>query len=92
MRGERFDAENFSRVMSTEEEIHTDLFGGNGSPMRRLTGDERVDSIVRDPVNLRARSSCHDAYRARLFRTEIENFHRTVQGLLQFTNDLRTRQ
>ena len=81
MRGECFHAENFRRVMSTQEEIHAELFRGNSSPMRRFTGDERVDFFVCDPINLRARGSGHNAYRARLFRTEIENFYRTIQHL-----------
>ena len=78
MRGERFHAENFRRVMSAEEEIHADFFGGNRGPVRRFTGDECVDSFVCDPVNFRARGSGHNAYRARLFRTETENFYRTI--------------
>ena len=64
--------------MSTEEEIDADFFGRNGSPVRRFTSDKRVDSFVRDPVNFRARGSGHNAYRARPFRTETENFYRTV--------------
>ena len=52
--------------------------GGNGSPVRRFTGDECVDSFVCDPINLRASGSGHNAYRARLFRTETENFYRTI--------------
>ena len=78
MRGERFYAEHFRRVMSTEEEIDAEFFGGNCGPVRRFTGDECVDSFVCDPVNFRARGSGHNAYRARLFRTETENFYRTI--------------
>ena len=78
MRGECFHTENFRRVMSAEEEIHAELLRGNSSPMRCFTGDECVDSFVCDPVNLRARGSGHNAYRARLFRTETENFYRTI--------------
>ena len=78
MCSERFNTEYFRRVMSAEEEIHADFFGGNGSPMRSFTGNECVDFFVCDPVNFRARGSCHNAYRARLFRTETENFHRIV--------------
>ena len=87
MRSERFNTEYFSRVMSAEEEIHAEFFGGNRRPMRRFTGDECVDSFVCDPVNFRARGSGHNAYRARLFRTEIENFYLTIQRLFQFTNE-----
>jgi len=78
MRGECFHAENLRRVMPAEEEIHAELLRGNGSPMRCFTGDECVDSCIRDPVNLRARGSGHNANRARLFRTETENFYRTI--------------
>ena len=87
MRSKCFYAEHFSGVMSAQEEIHAELFGGNRGPMRRFTGDECVDSFVCDSVNFRARSSGHNAYRARLFRTEIENFYWTVQRILQFTNE-----
>ena len=78
MCGERFYAEHFRRVMSAEEEIHADFFGGNCGPVRRFTGDECVDFFVCDPVNFRARGSGHNAYGARLFRTETENFYRTI--------------
>ena len=78
MCGERFNAEYFRRVMSAEEEIHTDFFRGNRGPVRRFTGDECVDFFVCDPVNFRTRGSGHNAYRARLFRTETENFYRTI--------------
>ena len=78
MCSERFNTEYFRRVMSAEEEIHADFFGRNGSPVRRFTSDKRVDSFVRDPVNFRARGSGHNPDGARPFRTEIENFYRTV--------------
>ena len=82
MRSERFHAENFRRVMSTEEKIHADFLGGDRSPMRRFASDKRVDSFVRDPVNFRARGTRNNAYRACLFRTETENFYRSIQHLL----------
>ena len=78
MRSERFHTENFRRVMSTQQEIHADFFGGNGSPVRSFASDERVDSFVRGPINLRARGSGHNTYRARSFRTETENFYGTI--------------
>ena len=81
MRGERFNAEYFRRVMSSEQEIHTDLFRRNRGPVRRFSSDEGVDSFGCDPVNFRTRSSGHNAYRARTFRAEIKNFYRTTQGL-----------
>jgi len=79
MGSERFYAEYFRRVMSAEEEIHADFFGGNRGPVRRFTSNECVDFFVCDPVNLRTRGAGHNAYRARLFRTETENFYRTIQ-------------
>ena len=78
MCGERSNAEYFRRVMSADEEIHTDFVCGNCGPVRRFTGNECVDFFVCDPVNLRTRCSGHNAYRARLFRTETENFYRTI--------------
>src|SRR6516162_2901339 len=87
MCSERFNTEYFGRVMSAEEEIHAEFFGGNRGPMRRFTGDECVDSFVCDPVNFGAGGSGHNAYRARLFRTEMENLYLTIQRLFQFTNE-----
>ena len=78
MCSERFYTEDFGRVMSAEEKIHAEFFGRDRGPMRRFTGDECVDSFVCDAVNLRACGSGHNAYRARLFRTETENFYRTI--------------
>ena len=78
MCGERFNAEYFRRVMSAEEEIHTDFVRGYCGPVRRFAGNECVDFFVCDPVNFRARGSGHNAYRARLFRTETENFYWTI--------------
>ena len=78
MRSECFHAENLRRIMSAEQEIHADFFGGNCSPMRRFTGDECVDSFVRDAINLGARNSGHHADRARLLRTNTENFYRRI--------------
>src|SRR5215472_9199956 len=86
MCSERVNTEYFGRVMSAEEEIQAEFFGGNRGPMWRFTGDECVYSFACDSVNFRARGSGHNAYRARLFRTEIEDFYWTIQRLLQFTN------
>ena len=38
MCSERFNTEYFGRVMSAEEEIHAEFFGGNGSPVRLTSG------------------------------------------------------
>ena len=78
MCSERFNTEHFRRVMSAEEEIHTDFVRGNCGPVRRFTGNECVYSFICDPVNFRARGSGHNPDGARAFRTEIENFYRTV--------------
>ncbi len=78
MGSERFYAEYFRRVMSAEEEVHADFFGGNRGPVRRFTGDECVDFFLCDPVNFRTRRAGHNAYCVRLFRTESENFYRTI--------------
>ena len=75
---ERLNTEHFRRVMSAEEEIHAEFFGGNCGPVGRFTGNECVDFFVYNTVNFRASGSGHNAYRARLFRTETENFYGTV--------------
>ena len=78
MCSERSNAKHFRRVMSAEQKIRADFFGGNCSPVRCFTGDECVDSFICDPVDFRAGGSGHNAYRARPFRTEIENFYRAI--------------
>ena len=58
--------------------------------MRCFTGDECVDSFICDPVDFRAGGSGHNAYRARPFRTEIENFYRPFNAFCNLrTSSLR---
>ena len=92
MHGERFYAEHFRGVMSAEQKIHAQFFRGNCSPMRRLTGNERVDFFICDPVNFRASRAGYYPDRTRPFWTEIENLHRAIQRLLQFANEFAARQ
>ena len=47
MRGEGFDAEGFSGVMASIEDVHPQLFGQRVSPMRAFAGDEGVDAFLR---------------------------------------------
>ena len=53
MRGERFHAEGFGRVMAAEQKIDAEFFGCDGGPVRRLARDERVDPFVRHSINFR---------------------------------------
>src|ERR1043166_8554023 len=82
MCSERFNTEYFGRVMSAQEQIHADFFGGNCSPMRRFTGNKRIDVFLCDPVNLRACGAGHNTDHARPFRTKTENLHLAIQRLL----------
>ncbi len=86
-----FYAEYFRRVMSAQKKIDPELFGSNCGPVRRFTGDERVDVFLCHTVNLRAGGTGHNADGARLFRSKIENFYRAIQRLLQFSNKFTTR-
>ena len=52
MRGERFYAEGFRSVMAGEQEIDTEFFRSDGSPMRRLAGNKRVDLFGGNSINL----------------------------------------
>ena len=51
VRSQRFYAEDFRGVMSTEQKIHAEFFGGNDCPVRSFAGDKRVDVFLRDPVD-----------------------------------------
>ena len=42
-----FDAESFSGVMTSEQKVDAQFFGGDRSPVRRFAGNESVDSIRR---------------------------------------------
>jgi hypothetical protein len=67
MRGQRFDAEGFGRIMAAENQIHAEFFRRDRRPVWRFAGDESVDSFLGHAVNFRARSSCDDSDVAHLF-------------------------
>src|SRR5215475_7823485 len=92
MCSERFYAEYFRLVVSTEQKIHAKFFRGNCRPVRCFTSDKRVNSFICDATNLRAGSPGHNADHTRLFRTEIKNFHRAIYGRAQFPNQFTARQ
>jgi hypothetical protein len=57
-----FDAESFSGVMTGEQKVDAQFFGGDRSPVRRFAGNESVDSIRRDAcflADLRPQSSAN---------------------------------
>ncbi len=60
MGSERFHAEGFGSVVSSENQIDAELFGGNRGPMRRFAGDEHVDLFLRDTINFRAGAAGND--------------------------------
>ena len=91
MRSERFHAEDFRGVMSAEQKIHAEFFGGNSGPVRSFAGDKRVDVFLRHPIDFRTGASSHNANHANLLRTEIENIYRTTECSLQSTNEFTTR-
>ena len=86
MCSERFYAKHFRRVMSAQKKIDPKFFGSNCGPVRRFTGNERVDVFLCHPINLRSGGPGYNPDGSRLFRPEIENFYRTIQRLLQFPN------
>ena len=91
MRSQRFHTEDLRGVMSTEQKVHTELFSGNNGPVRSFASDKGVDAILRDPVDLRACATCHNADGTRLLRAEIEDLYRAIQCSSQFTNEFATR-
>src|SRR6266516_1239074 len=91
MRGHRFYTEDFCSVMSAEQKIHAEFFSGNSGPVRSFAGDKRVDVFLCDPVNFRASAASHNANRASLLGTKIENLHRAVQRFPQFANEFAPR-
>src|SRR5436309_2540809 len=82
MRSERFYAKHFRGVMSAEQKIHAEFFGGNCGPVRGFAGNKCVDVFLCYPVNLRGGGSGYNADGARLFRSKPENFYRAIQRLL----------
>src|SRR5437763_5578831 len=61
MRSQRFYAKHFSSVMSTEQKIDAEFFSGDGGPVRSFPSDKRVDSLLRNAIDLRASSASHYA-------------------------------
>src|SRR5690348_13674791 len=80
MRDQRFHAKNFRRVMSAEQEIHSEFFGGNSSPMRSFASDERVDILLSDAINLRPAGACHHADDTTLLWAKFKNLNRCAQS------------
>src|SRR5881409_2191886 len=76
MRSERFYAKHFRGVMSAEQKIHAEFFGGNCGPVRSFAGYKRVDVFLHDPIDFRTGASSHNANHANLLRTEIEIIYR----------------
>src|SRR6266478_5355560 len=91
MRGQRFYTEDFRGVMSAEQKVHAEFFSGNSGPVRRFASDKGVDVFLCDPVNFGAATTSHNANRASLLGTKIENLHRAVQRFPQFANEFGTR-
>src|SRR5438270_5903913 len=88
MRGESFDAERFGRVMAAEKKIDSKFLRGDRSPMRRFAGDKDVDLVLGNAVNFSTGPAGDNADILRIFRTEIECFHRTAYCLSQFSNQI----
>src|ERR1700675_2842353 len=80
MRGERFHAEGFSRVMAAQKKIDSEFFRGDRSPMRRLAGNEGVDLIGSNSIDFRAAGAGDDADPGCFFRSEIERLDRSAQN------------
>src|SRR6476620_2971060 len=91
MRGQCFYTEDFRSVMPAEQKIHAEFLSGDRGPVRRFPGDKRVDVFLCDPINFRAGATCHNADRARLPWTKIENLYRAAECFPQFSNKFVTR-
>src|SRR5437016_2432030 len=99
MRGERFYAKRFSRVMSAEDKVDSKLLRGDRSPVRCFAGDESVDlpavavfaeaGLVRcDTINFRTCAASDDPDVLRILRTEVECLYRTTKHFSQFANQV----
>src|SRR5215217_4552467 len=91
MRSQRFYAENFSSVMSTEQKIHAEFFSGDSGPVRSFACDKRVDSLLRNAIDLRSRCASHYAHGANLLRAKLERLHRRTQALAESANQVTRR-
>ncbi len=51
MPGQRFYAEDFRRIMPSQNEVDSQFLSGHGGPVRRFPGNESVNIFPGDPVN-----------------------------------------
>ncbi len=69
-----FDAESFSGVMTSEQKVDAQFFGGDRSPVRRFAGNESVDSFRGDAFDLTARCTGNDADSPDRFLSPMRRF------------------
>jgi len=69
-----FDAESFSGVMTSEEKVDAQFFGGDGSPVRRFAGNESIHPFLSNAEDFGSPGTSHDANHSRGWRAEIEFF------------------
>src|ERR1700693_506299 len=86
MSRQRFDAEDFGRVMTAEYKIDSQLFGCDRSPMRRLTGDKGVNFRFNQAIDFRSGCASDNPDSSRLARAEIKCLNRTAQNSFQFSD------
>src|SRR5947209_2187526 len=77
MRAQRLHSERFRRVMPAEYQVDAEFFRRNCGPMRRLTGNERIDAIVCHPVNLASGAAGNDCNLFGAFRAAVESLNRS---------------
>jgi len=78
MRGERFDAERFGRVVAAQKKIDSQFLRGNRRPVRRFACNEGVDFLLRDPINFRTRRAGDDPNPVCFGWSEIECLYRAT--------------
>src|SRR5207244_9215106 len=99
MRGQRFHAEGFGRVMATEQKIDFKLFGRDRGPVRRFASNESVDlpavagsakAGLRfcDAVNFSAGSAGDNSNVPGILWTEVERFQWPAKHLSEFPNQI----
>src|SRR5437588_4569895 len=69
VRRQRLHAECFSRVMTAEKKVDSEIARRHRRPMRRFARDERVDLLSRHRVDFGARATRYQTDRLRLLRT-----------------------
>src|ERR1700720_3991030 len=74
--------------MAAEQQIHSQFFGGNRSPVRRFARDKCVDPFLCDTVNLGASAAGYNPDRLRFLRTKSKRLNFSTQRLLQFAQKL----